>query len=109
MQLQFGLSEMLFVVGWILMFAYGFGVYQRHYRKHEQAHDGMLAERITGMQLNRLVASGCIVLHDLPAAGFNIDHVVIAPRGVYAVETKSVRNPRLKARTPRGSHSMEEC
>lgn len=45
------------------------------------------------MQLNRLVAQGCTVLHDLPAEGFNIDHVVIAPRAVYAVETKSFRKP----------------
>ena len=46
------------------------------------------------MQLNRLVADGCIVMHDLPGEGFNVDHVVIAPRGVYAVETKSFRKPK---------------
>lgn len=37
---------------------------------------------------------GCTVLHDLPAEQFNIDHVVIGPRAVYAIETKSVRKPR---------------
>jgi hypothetical protein len=30
----------------------------------------------------------------VPCEGFNIDHVVIAPRCVYAVETKSFRKPR---------------
>jgi hypothetical protein len=54
----------------------------------------LLAERVTGMQLNRLVSKGCKVLHDLPCEGFNIDHVVVAPRGVYAVETKSFRKPK---------------
>ena len=91
---RFGVIESIFAVGWLLFFAYGFWVYQRHYRRREQVRDGLLAERVTGMQLNRLVASGCTVLHDLPAEGFNIDHVVIAPRGVYAVETKSVRKPK---------------
>src|SRR5690606_5819201 len=31
-----------------------------------------------------------------PAENFNIDHVVIGPRAVYAVETKSVRRPKGK-------------
>ena len=33
-------------------------------------------------------------MHDLPCEIGNIDHVVIAPRGVYAVETKSFRKPK---------------
>jgi hypothetical protein len=37
---------------------------------------------------------GCVVLHDIPCDGFNLDHVVIGPRAIYAVETKSVRKPR---------------
>ncbi|UWX04647.1 NERD domain-containing protein [Pseudoxanthomonas sp. NC8] len=44
--------------------------------------------------LNRLIGPRCIVAHDVPCEGFNIDHVVIAPRCVYAVETKSFRKPR---------------
>lgn len=95
---RFGIKEAIFAVSWLLFFAYGFWAYQRHYRLREQAKDGLLAERVTGMQLNRLVASGCIVMHDLPGDGFNIDHVVIAPRGVYAVETKSVRKPKGEAK-----------
>jgi hypothetical protein len=37
-------------------------------------------------------------LHDIQAPGFNIDHVVIAPGGVFAIETKH----RLKPTTGRG-------
>lgn len=93
-RLRFGPIETIFVIGWIVFFAFGFQQYQRHHRRFMQAKDGLLAERVTGMQLNRLVAQGCTVMHDLPADAFNIDHVVIAPRGVYAVETKSFRKPR---------------
>ena len=93
-RVSFGINEGIFVTSWLLFLGYGFWAYQRNYRRREQVRDGLLAERVTGMQLNRLVAGGCIVLHDLPADGFNIDHVVIAPRGVYAVETKSVRKPK---------------
>jgi hypothetical protein len=32
--------------------------------------------------------NGYQVFHDLPAEGFNIDHVVVGPAGVFAVETK---------------------
>lgn len=71
--------------------AYGF---IKHFKHAQNAKDGLLAERVTGMQLNRLAAEGCLVLHDLPAESFNIDHIVIGPRAVYAVETKSFRRPR---------------
>jgi hypothetical protein len=39
---------------------------------------------------------GCRIFHDVPAAGSNIDHVVIGPTGVLAVETKA------KLRSDRG-------
>lgn len=89
-----GLNEWAFLLLAAGAFAYGLRDYIRSHRARERARDGLLAERVTGMQLNRLVAQDCIVMHDLPADGFNIDHVVIAPRGVYAVETKSFRKPK---------------
>jgi hypothetical protein len=36
---------------------------------------------------------GFRVFHDVPFDGFNIDHVLIDPPGVYAVETKTKRKP----------------
>ncbi|MDO5610187.1 MAG: nuclease-related domain-containing protein, partial [Pseudomonadota bacterium] len=90
----FGITEALWAIGALALFAYGLRAYLHHHRLREQAKDGQLAERVTGMQLNRLMAQGCIVIHDLPADGFNIDHIVISPRGIYAVETKSFRKPR---------------
>lgn len=84
----------IYAVGVAVMFAWGARYFIKHWRRRQQARDGLLAERVTGMQLNRLQAQGCIVMHDLPGEGFNIDHVVIAPRAVYAVETKSFRKPK---------------
>jgi hypothetical protein len=63
-------------------------------RERRIANAGLEAELYTAQELNRLMGLGCTVLHDIPADGFNIDHVVIGPGAVYAVETKSVRKPR---------------
>lgn len=84
----------IFVVAAVLLFAWSAYGFIKHFKRAQNAKDGLLAERVTGMQLNRLVADGCLVLHDLPAENFNIDHIVIGPRAVYAVETKSFRRPR---------------
>lgn len=91
---RWGVREWMFATGALLMFLWGLWDYMRHYEKREHYQDGWVAEQVTGQQLNRLIAQGCHVLHDLPAEVGNIDHVIVAPRGVYAVETKSFRKPK---------------
>jgi hypothetical protein len=54
---------------------------------------GFTGERVVGELLNQLLAEGFQVFHDLPFEGFNIDHVIVGPPGVYAVETKARRKP----------------
>ena len=103
-RVHMGATEIMFLGGWVLFFGYGFWKYQRHARRREQARDGLLAERVTGMQLNRLVAQGCLVLHDLPSDVGNIDHVVVAPQGVFAIETKSFRKPKGESENYRVSY-----
>lgn len=57
---------------------------------------GFHAERIVGSELNRLVAQGYHVFHDLvvdtrpggEATNYNIDHVAVGPDGVFVFETK---------------------
>jgi hypothetical protein len=49
---------------------------------------GYDAEVAIGQELDTLMRRGATVFHDFPADGFNIDHVVITPTSVYAVETK---------------------
>lgn len=91
---RFGISEWLFAGSATLVFVYGFRGFTKHWDDRSKARDGLVAEQMTGQLLNRLIGPNCIVAHDLPCEGFNIDHIVIAPRAVYAVETKSFRKPR---------------
>jgi len=50
-------------------------------------------ERAVGQFLERLRESGHQVFHDVIGEGFNVDHVVIGPSGVYTVETKTWSKP----------------
>ena len=54
---------------------------------------GKLGEREVGQILNKLTAQGYTILHDVWAGKFNVDHVVISPRGIYAIETKTRSKP----------------
>jgi len=50
---------------------------------------GCEGEMIVGQALNRLMSKGYRVYHDFPAERFNIDHIVVGAKGVFAVETKT--------------------
>jgi hypothetical protein len=50
-------------------------------------------EKAIGQELNQLMLKGYAVYHDLPGENFNIDHVVVTPAGVFAVETKARPKP----------------
>jgi hypothetical protein len=54
---------------------------------------GFDGERFVGEELSRLIAHGYEVYHDVPFDGFNIDHVLVGPGGVFSVETKTRRKP----------------
>lgn len=50
------------------------------------------SERLVGEELNKLLAEGCQVFHDFPlAANENLNHIVVAPSGVYAIESFAKR------------------
>jgi hypothetical protein len=55
-------------------------------------YDGEVA---VGQELSRLMRDGYHVFHDFPAGRFNIDHVVVGSKGVFAVETKTRSKHRL--------------
>jgi len=50
---------------------------------------GLNGEMAVGEELNHLMAAGYRVFHDVPGPNYNVDHVVVGPNGVFAVETKS--------------------
>jgi hypothetical protein len=56
----------------------------------KQGRDG---ERAVGQYLERPRGKGYQVLHDVMGDGFNIDHVVIGPAGVFTIETKTFSKP----------------
>jgi hypothetical protein len=50
---------------------------------------GYEGELTVGQTLNRLMLEGYRVFHDFPAEKFNIDHIVVGAKGVFAIETKT--------------------
>jgi hypothetical protein len=54
---------------------------------------GRDGERIVAEELEKLRTVGAHVFHDVPADGFNVDHVLICDRGIYAIETKTWSKP----------------
>jgi len=54
---------------------------------------GLDAELAVGQELNQLMREGFWVYHDFPADNFNIDHILVGPCGVFAVETKGRAKP----------------
>lgn len=50
---------------------------------------GYEGEVIVGQALNRRMLEGYRVFHDFPAEKFNIDHVLVGKKGVFAIETKT--------------------
>jgi hypothetical protein len=62
---------------------------------------GFYGERTVGELLNQLLREGCHVFHDFPAdPKWNIDHIIVAPSGVYVVETKTRRKRRAQKGKP---------
>lgn len=59
-------------------------------RELSQAADG---ERAVGQFLEALREQGYKVFHDIVSDGFNIDHVLIGPAGVFTIETKTWSKP----------------
>ncbi len=62
---------------------------------------GYYGERIVAESLEPLKAEGFRIFHDIPAgdalAPFNLDHVLVGPSGVFAIETKTRRKGRARA------------
>ncbi len=54
---------------------------------------GLRAELSTAQEIGAVLAGNNRMFHDVRAGSFNIDHVVVSPAGVFAVETKSRRKP----------------
>lgn len=58
---------------------------------------GILAEKAVGQYLEQFRADGYQIFHDIPGENggkkFNLDHVLIGPKGIFTIETKYVQKP----------------
>lgn len=103
----FGTSPTLTVVLILMLCAFAFVAWMiRRLLKRSAMMDqlrlGLDAELAVGQELDQVMRQGAAVFHDLPAEKFNIDHVVIASHGVFAVETKGYSKP-MRAGGPKDS------
>jgi hypothetical protein len=101
-----GLETSSLVVGAIIGRCFIIYYVQRIFRlipKRRAFRSGLEGEQAVAEELNKLMFYGYHVYHDFPAEKFNIDHILIGPGGVYAVETKT----RSKRKADRGKSSAE--
>ena len=54
---------------------------------------GYEGERFVGEAISRLIYHAFEIYHDVPFETFNLDHVMVGPRGVFVVETKTRSMP----------------
>jgi hypothetical protein len=75
----------------------------REMPRQRQIKQAIRAEHATAQELAASLAGKNRIIHDVQAKEFNIDHVVITPAGVFAVETKS----RLKPPAGNGGNAVK--
>jgi hypothetical protein len=81
-------TAVLLAVGITVFFALTFDLL----RKARAYHLGATGEEFMAEQLQGLLPLGYRVFHDFPGGpNWNIDHVVVGPSGVFAIETKTRR------------------
>jgi hypothetical protein len=84
----FVLSAMAVIV--ILLALHRLRILKVEFARLRQGRDG---ERAVGQYLDDLREQGWRVFHDIPGDGFNVDHVVMCPHGIFSVETKTISKP----------------
>lgn len=58
---------------------------------------GIQAEKTVGQYLEQFRVQGYQIFHDIPGESggkkFNLDHVIVGPKGIFTIETKYARKP----------------
>ena len=62
-------------------------------KRYHTSIKGLRGEEYTGQELNFMMRDGAFVFHDIPYKYGNIDHIVVCPSRILAVETKAVSKP----------------
>ena len=79
----------------ILLSLFKMSKYKAQRKLLRLGYDGEIA---VGHDLSQLYRDGYLVYHDFPADNFNIDHIVIGSKGIFAVQTKVPSKPTTKNR-----------
>lgn len=87
------LAPWLVTVFAILALVYCLWQFRKYWPKVKQLQLAEDGEKAVGQFLDRLRESGYMVFHDVVGTGFNVDHVIIGPAGVFTVETKTWKKP----------------
>lgn len=98
----------LWVFGLMGAGGFAFGAYKvvRLVERTRNLRLGLEAECAVGEELNLLMKQGFSVFHDIPGdKAFNVDHVVVGPNGVFAVETKG--RAKLAAKRDKSAYTVE--
>jgi len=72
---------------------------------------GLMGEQVVGQTLDRLSSDTIRVFHDLEirepgGKPWNIDHIVVTPAGVFCIETKTRRKPRVETPDGQKGHTV---
>jgi hypothetical protein len=86
-------SGLLYIVIGVLFIGYLIFKMVRFLNLRRITRLGYEGEVATGQELNQMMLQGYHVYHDFVADKFNIDHIVVGPAGVFAVETKARAKP----------------
>lgn len=77
----------------VLSFGYAGWQFRKHWPKVKVLQLAEQGEKAVGQFLDTLRQSGYQVFHDVVGEGFNVDHVIIGPAGIYTIETKTWKKP----------------
>ena len=77
-----------FIIAAVLMYVYVLVKLMKVVKKRLRYREALSGEFATAQLLEPVIADGGRVFHDVQATGFNIDHVVVSPGGVFTIETK---------------------
>lgn len=91
----FPLKSMPWLTTLMALAAIGYAASQffKHWPRVQAMKMAEEGEKAVGQQLEHLRSQGYAVFHDLVGEGFNVDHVIIGPGGVFTIETKTWRKP----------------
>jgi hypothetical protein len=90
---QYSLSPYMMTIVAAVIAAYSFKKIRIHQRDLKNLRMGRDGERLVGESLERLREIGCVIFHDFICGNFNIDHIIVGPRGIFTIETKTISKP----------------